>query len=61
MMFDKSNTQTGGESLCKSCKWSLPIPGDISKNFCLWSDEVLTNVGVCKDYEDFRTDDNDDN
>ena len=53
MMFPKSNTQTGGESLCKSCRYSLPVPGDTIKNFCLWSDEVLTNVGVCKDYENY--------
>ena len=54
MMFPKSNTQTGGESLCKSCRYSLPVPGDTSKNFCLWSDDVLTNVGVCKDYETYQ-------
>lgn len=54
MMFPKSNTQTGGESLCKSCKWSVPIPGNANKNLCFLSDDLLTNVGVCKDYETYK-------
>ena len=49
MMFKtKDNTNSGGESLCKSCKFNHP---DTLNDYCRKDKEFYNNVGVCKDYE----------
>lgn len=59
MMFEKNNTNFSGENLCDSCRFAItdPIEGIITN--CSRTGEWVHNVGVCKDYEDFRTSDND--
>ena len=67
MMFDKDNTNFNGECLCKTCVYSAPIYLGTGSNrhkavatyYCKKDIKECKNVGVCKDYEDFRADDND--
>lgn len=55
MMFDKNNTNFGGECLCCTCKHGIPnIPQ--GRQFCFKDYSVVDNVGVCKDYEEVKND-----
>lgn len=49
MMFNKDNTNTGGECLCKSCVFGVPMPDN--KYSCLMDYDKHINVGVCRDYQ----------
>ena len=55
MMFDKNNTNFGGESLCDSC-----IFAGANKNtyyICNRENSFHANVGICNKYQE-RTKDN---
>ena len=60
MMFPKDYSNTGGECLCKSCKWGAPVYIGTGANrteakhtyLCVLETEERTNVGVCKDYKE---------
>lgn len=52
MMFDKDNTNTGGECLCDSCVFALSLPKD--KYSCLIDNKDHKKVGVCKYYSHFN-------
>lgn len=65
MMFDKDNTNFNGESLCKSCKWGAPVihvekPILVATEtyLCVLETKEHKNVGVCKDYDEFKKDNN---
>lgn len=61
MMFPKNNTNYSGEDLCSSCRFAFTDPLECIITNCSRTGEWVHNVGVCKDYENIRTDDNNDN
>ena len=52
MMFDKDNTNTGGECLCASCVFSMTSPKDMY--YCAIDDKNHKKVGICKYYSYFN-------
>lgn len=64
MAFFRNNTAYTGETLCASCVFGLPIGYDKSRPkgtngqcnvyYCLRDKTEVTNVGVCKYYEDIE-------
>lgn len=57
MMFPKDNSNSGGEPLCKSCRWGEPVYIGVHRTeakltyICIREQKEYKNVGVCKDYE----------
>lgn len=57
MMFPKDYSNTGGEPLCKSCRWGAPVYLGKDRHAaadtfnCVREQKEYKNVGVCKDYE----------
>lgn len=58
MMFDKDNTNFKGECLCATCKWcceyKIQPNSKIPIGYCILDDYIHANVGVCKDYDEFK-------
>ena len=53
MMFSKDNSNTGGEPLCRSCKWCTNYmqKGLTHMGVCLLDEHTHADVGICRDYE----------
>ena len=64
MMFNKDHSNTGGECLCKSCRWGAPvyigIHRDVSQHtyLCVSDQKEYKDVGVCKYYQGYKEDNN---
>jgi hypothetical protein len=62
MMFPKDHSNTGGECLCKSCRWccdyKIQPNSKIPIGYCILDDYIHANVGVCNDYEGYKEDNN---
>ena len=64
MMFPKDYSNTGGECLCKSCRWGAPVyigihRGDLQQTYlCVSDQKEYKNVGVCKYYQAYKEKDN---
>ena len=54
MMFEKDNTNFNGECLCASCVFS--VASGNGQYRCIIDHKTRQNVGVCKDYEAFKSD-----
>lgn len=58
MLFPKNYSNCGGECLCDSCCYALPVKYDrkagIMEYYCRRNSEESIEVGVCKDYEDYE-------
>lgn len=50
MMFERSNTNFKGQSLCFSCAYGLPVAVE-EVYHCRYDFKEVKDVGVCKYYE----------
>lgn len=63
MMFNKDDTNFNGESFCKSCVWGSPVYIGVHTGkpkleyLCLLDQKEFKNVGVCKDYQEYKSND----
>lgn len=53
MLFPKENSNLKGDCLCKTCKRGFKR-GKKIRYWCIFDNRIYRNVGVCKDYEDFK-------
>ena len=58
MLIPKNYSNCGGECLCDSCAFGLPVhydkkTGDMDY-YCRKNSEEVIEVGICKDYEEAR-------
>lgn len=55
MLFPKNYSNCGGECLCDSCCYGLPVHyikrSGIMEYYCRRNSGETVEVGVCKDYE----------
>lgn len=56
MIFDKDKTNFNGECLCESCYFGAGINIPHDKHYCFLDHTEHTEVGVCKNYVDFKQD-----
>lgn len=58
MLFPKNYSNCGGECLCDSCCYGLPVHyikrSGIMEYYCRRNSEETVEVGVCKDYENIE-------